>query len=120
MPVELSSKPQFTCDLCGRRVQRVTKHHLIPRTRHKNKKNKKDFERKEVKQRIMWTCLPCHHHLHAVLTEKELEREYNTRQLLLEHPEIHKFISWIKNKPDGTVVPAKKSNARSQARSRPK
>ena len=45
--------------------------------------------------------------IHAVLTEKQLEREYNTIELLLNHAEIAKFVSWIKNKPDGTAVPVR-------------
>jgi len=47
------------CQLCGRQVGLLTRHHLIPRTRHANKRNKRDFERKEVKHRIAWLC-PLH------------------------------------------------------------
>ena len=50
-------------------------------------------------------CSPCHSQIHAVLTEKELEREYRTVPTLLAHPEIAKFAAWIASKPRGFRVP---------------
>lgn len=79
----------------------LTRHHLIPRTRHRNKRNKRDFSRSEVKNRILWVCRPCHSHIHRVFGEKELEREYNTREALLGHPEIRRFTDWIAKRPPG-------------------
>jgi len=102
------------CELCGRQVAIVTKHHLIPRTRHKNKRNKKNFDRDEIHSRVLWLCSPCHKNVHAVLTEKELENTYNTVELLAEHPEISKFTDWIKTKPDGTTVRVHASKSKSQ------
>ncbi len=40
------------CELCGRAECVLTKHHLIPQARHANKRNKRDFDRVEVKQRV--------------------------------------------------------------------
>ena len=100
---------QQQCDLCRRRVRKRTKHHLIPKTRHKNKKNKRLFRRDEVKTRVAWFCTPCHKHVHALLTEKRLEAEYNTLALLSAHPDVRKFVAWIKTKPDGTTVPIRGS-----------
>ena len=94
----------YTCELCGRTVNEVTKHHLIPRTRHANKKNKREFGRTEVRTRLALLCRPCHKQVHAVLTEKQLERNYNTLETLKAHEEIAKFIDWIKDKPAGTQV----------------
>lgn len=87
------------CDLCNRNVPELTKHHLIPRTRHKNKKNKKNFSREEVRERLIMLCRLCHRNIHAQLTEKQLEYDYNTIEKLLEHSEIKKFTDWIKSKP---------------------
>ena len=95
---------EYECELCERIVGEVTKHHLIPRTRHSNKKNKKEFDRTEVRTRLALFCRPCHKQVHAVLTEKQLERDYNTLDFLKEHEEIAKFIAWIKTKPAGTQV----------------
>jgi Fe-S oxidoreductase len=98
-----------TCELCGRAVEVLTRHHLIPRTRHKNKKNKKLFERSDVKSRILWICQACHDTIHSVLTEKELERTYNTPEALAAHPEIKKFTDWIRTKPESFGVKVKES-----------
>lgn len=95
---------EHECELCGRTVEEVTKHHLIPRTRHANKKNKREFDRTEVRTRLALLCRPCHKQVHAVLTEKQLERDYNTLDALKAHEEIAKFIDWIKDKPAGTQV----------------
>jgi len=49
-------------------------------------------------------CRDCHNQVHAVLTEKELETDYNTLETLLSHPEIAKFVAWMKkHKPSGRV-----------------
>ena len=89
------------CELCGREVSALTRHHLIPRTRHANKRNKREFDRAEVKKRIAWFCRPCHNHVHALFTEKILERELNTIEVLAAHPDVARFVKWIRNKPDG-------------------
>ena len=49
----------------------------------------------------MGLCRPCHSQLHALLTEKELEREWNTLERLRAHPELMKFAAWIAAKPRG-------------------
>ena len=93
-----------TCELCGRTEIEVTRHHLIPRTRHSNKRNQKLFDRDDVRSRLADLCRPCHGFVHKVLSEKELELEYNTVDHLRAHPEIAKFVDWIKAKPPGLRV----------------
>lgn len=90
------------CALCGRRVRKLTRHHLVPKTRHKNKRNKKTFDRREI-HRTVGLCSPCHRHVHVTIPNKELEREYNTIEELKAHPDIGKFVAWIKDKPHGTA-----------------
>lgn len=92
------------CELCGRKVPEVTKHHLIPRTRHANKRNKREFSREDVRHRLALICRPCHKQIHAVLTEKQMERDHNTLDALKAHPEIAKFLTWIRNKPGDQAV----------------
>ncbi len=87
------------CAICGR-IEALTKHHLIPRTRHKNKRNKREFDRQVVKVTV-GICRPCHSQIHRVLTEKELEREWNSIEKLRTHPEVRKFQDWIATKPSG-------------------
>jgi hypothetical protein len=90
---------QGACAIC-QRVETLTRHHLIPRTRHSNRRNKRDFDRERVHQTV-GICRPCHSQIHALLTEKELERQWNTVERLLEHPEIRRFAVWIASKPRG-------------------
>src|SRR5918911_5259454 len=92
------------CDLCGRLVRELTRHHLIPRSRHKNKRNKRAFDRREIHNRIALICRPCHRNIHATLSTKELEREYNTLEALAAHPGIRRLTNWVKDKPHGVVA----------------
>lgn len=103
------------CELCGREVAALTRHHLIPRTRHSNKRNKRLFDRADVKHRIAWLCRPCHNHIHALFTEKMLEREFNTLESLATHPEVAHFVEWIRNKPAG-FKPSNQPSASKQSR----
>jgi hypothetical protein len=98
------------CGLCDRTVWRLTRHHLIPKTRHKNKRNKKTFDRREI-HRTVGLCSPCHRHIHTVLDNKELEREYNTLEALRAHPDVEKFVEWVSKKPHGTVADAELTSA---------
>ena len=102
-----------TCALCRRDMEEVTKHHLIPRTRHKNKKNKKDFTREDVKSRLVELCRPCHKQVHTVLTNKELERHYNTVEALQAHPDMQRFCAWLAKRPEGAYVRSRKPTRRS-------
>ena len=95
--------------MCGRAGEELTRHHLIPRTRHKNKKNKRDFSRSEMQGRVIMICRPCHKNVHAVLTEKELEAGYNTLERLAAHPGVRKFTDWVKTKPAGAAVRVRES-----------
>lgn len=95
------------CVICGRE-ETLTRHHLIPRTRHRNKRNKREFDRAIVKVTV-GMCRPCHSQLHALLTEKELEREWNTLEKLRSHPELMKFADWIATKPSGFKPIVRKS-----------
>jgi hypothetical protein len=95
------------CELCKREVETLTRHHLIPQTRHSNKRNKKQFSRTEVKERIAWLCRPCHKNVHTVLDNKELERDYNTIAALAAHPDIAKFTEWVRRRPANTYVPVR-------------
>ena len=95
------------CELCGRIVQRLTRHHLVPRTRHKNKRNKKTFDRREI-HRTVGLCSPCHRHVHVSIPNKDLEREYNTLEALKVHPDVERFVEWVRGKPHGTAASARR------------
>lgn len=84
------------CDLCGREAK-LTFHHLIPRTLHRNKWFKKQYTRDQMNDGID-VCNECHAAVHEFADHKELGREYFTRERLLEHPELAKFIAWVRKK----------------------
>lgn len=75
------------CPLCERPIPRSQRdaHHLVPKSR--------GGRVTEYLHRI------CHKQVHALLTEKELERNYHTAEALLAHPEMRAFIEWVKSKP---------------------
>jgi hypothetical protein len=79
----------------------LTRHHLIPRTRHHNRKTRKRFDSEERTGRILMVCRPCHNQIHAILSEKELADHYNSREALIGHPQIQRFARWISAKPAG-------------------
>jgi len=87
------------CELCGRTLETLTKHHLIPRSRHRKKRNQRLFSREQVITHILWVCRPCHNDIHNMLSEKELEARYHTRQALLAHPDMQRFVAWISRRP---------------------
>lgn len=43
----------------------------------------------------------CHGKIHATLSERALARDYASIQALLSHPEIRRFVAWIKRRPPG-------------------
>jgi len=104
--------PTEACELCDRATGDLTRHHLIPRTRHANKRNKKAFDRADVHHRIAMLCRACHKQVHAVLTEKQLEREFNTLDLLRSHPDIARFVAWARKQPADAHVTVRASRSK--------
>lgn len=47
-------------------------------------------------------CGPCQSTIHSTLTNKELENEYNTIDLLRSHPKIENWIKWRKKHPNSS------------------
>ena len=88
-----------TCELCGRQGVVLTRHHLVPRTRHRNKRVRRRFSRQELATRILMVCRPCHSQIHALLSEKALAEQFHSREALLAHPGIRRFVEWIRTRP---------------------
>ncbi|MEM6258675.1 MAG: hypothetical protein AAF711_02315 [Planctomycetota bacterium] len=99
---------QPACDLCGRAGLALTRHHLIPRKRHRRRSAIVRFEREEMHTRIAMLCRPCHSTVHATLTEQELEQSFNTLETLAQHPEIAKFVAWVSKQPVDRRVAVKR------------
>ena len=87
-------------------MQRLTRHHLIPRSRHRkilnSKKRRRRFDREDLDRTVL-LCGPCHRRIHQLFTEAELERHYPTLQDLNSHPEVRRFVDWVSDKRQGTV-----------------
>ncbi len=97
------------------REERLTRHHLVPRARHHNKRNKRDLARPVVRE-VAGICRSCHSQIRQVLTEKQLEREFNTIAKLRAYPEIAKFARWIAARPNGFRAAMRSSKAVRAAR----
>jgi hypothetical protein len=76
----------------------VDEHHLIP----------KSYGGKEKipLHRI------CHQKIHSLFKESELKNYYHTWERILEHPDIQKFVSWVKKRPIEFIDSSKQHNRR--------
>lgn len=85
------------CPLCDRPVpaSEADAHHLVPKSR--------GGTHTVMLHRI------CHRQVHALLTETELERTYSTIEALRSHPELARFLGWVKTKPDDFYERTRKS-----------
>lgn len=72
------------CPLCTREMPKgsFSGHHLIPKA-YKG-------------QEIILIHNICHDKIHHTFSEAELAHHYNTIERLLTHPEIIKFVKWVK------------------------
>lgn len=96
------------CELCQRSGLKLTRHHLIPRKRHRRRSALVRFDRDEMCHRIALLCQPCHSTVHATLSEKELEAAFHTLDALAGHPEIQKFVAWVKKQPTDRRIAVKR------------
>jgi hypothetical protein len=78
---------EHICPLCRRAIAGpCNRHHLIPVS--KGGKNTPTILLHKI----------CHDKIHAVFTEVELKRYYQTIEKLQQHEEIEKFIQWVGKK----------------------
>lgn len=85
------------CPICERAIPDAQQdaHHLVPKSR--------GGTQTELLHRI------CHRQIHALFTETELARQYNNVEALLRHPEMARFVAWVKTKPDDFFERTRKS-----------
>jgi hypothetical protein len=93
------------CEMCGREM-RLTFHHLTPRDMHA-KYLKKGYTREFLNLGVM-ICRPCHSKIHSSEDNKTLAREYNTLDKIMGHPDIVRFVNYVR-KQRTTARPEKKS-----------
>ncbi len=88
---------ELICPLCERKIPPSQRdaHHLVPKS--------KGGRHTEYLHRI------CHRQIHALLTETELARQFNSVDALLTHPDVALFVAWVKTKPDDFMERTRKS-----------
>lgn len=92
---EIETEPTG-CEFCERPVK-LTEHHLIPRAVHRKQRFIDCFGKEEMRHRKILLCKLCHRAIHKFLPdEKELARDYNTKEALLEHEGLQKHIAWAR------------------------
>ena len=93
------SKRRGPCELCQRETL-LTEHHLIPRAVHRKKQFQRKFDKEEMRHRKLLVCRKCHKGIHRIIPdEKELARDYNTKEALLENERIVKHVKWVAKQP---------------------
>lgn len=94
------------CPICDRELEPGTTdlHHLIPKQKGGAKSGTIEIHRF------------CHTKIHATIDNYQLAKFYNTVELLRSHPDLEKFIKWVRNKPpsyyDKNDQSSKKRNRR--------
>ena len=96
-PIPHATAIDLACPLCGRPIPPSQKdaHHLIPKS--------KGGKATEYLHRI------CHRQIHALFTENELATHFNTVEALQNHPEMQRFIAWVRSKPNYFYEKVRKS-----------
>lgn len=96
-PVLTKQDPVLLCPICDRAIPSSQKdaHHLVPKS--------KGGRATEYLRRI------CHKQIHALFTETELANQFNNAAILRRHPDMQKFIQWVKTKPDSFYEKTRKS-----------
>lgn len=81
------------CPICNRNVGgEMQSHHLLPRTFRTRTKGVHDKDNRVLIHKI------CHQKIHATFAEADLYNYYHTTDRIITHPEMIKFIKWIKKK----------------------
>jgi len=76
------------CPLCGRPMiagPSVDEHHWVPKS--------------EGGCQTGYLHRVCHRALHARFTERELAQSYSTPETVRAHPDMAKFIRWVRKRP---------------------
>lgn len=95
--VQAATTLDEVCPLCERPIppDQRDAHHLVPKS--------KGGRHTEAMHRI------CHRQIHALFTETELARAYASVEALLAHPEMARFVAWVRTKPPGFIERTRKS-----------
>ena len=84
-----------TCVLCGSE-HFITFHHLIPKSCHRNKWFRKNFDKDDMTERGIDICRRCHSYLHKKFPDKMLGRELNTREKIVTNETMRNYLAWAR------------------------
>jgi 5-methylcytosine-specific restriction protein A len=74
------------CELCGREVLSLSRHHLVPR---------EEGGRYGATAEL---CQPCHSTLHLTFSNRELALVYNSIPALQQAEALQKYLKWVRTK----------------------
>lgn len=84
-----NSKTFGTCATCHRYTA-LTKHHLIPKKRHKKKER-----HHSLFNEVILICRQCHDGIHDFYNERILAEELNTMEKILSDEALQKHFAWV-------------------------
>ena len=99
--VIVAALPMSNCQLCDRDCLKLTVHHLIPRQQVKRKK----LDESPTAN----LCAACHRQIHALFSNQSLATEFNTINLLQEHPQMQTFLTWIRKQDPNRKIRTRKA-----------
>ncbi|MGB3691669.1 MAG: HNH endonuclease [Spirulinaceae cyanobacterium] len=88
------------CQLCLRECYKLTTHHLIPRQYTRRKKLSPGV--------TVEICPACHRQIHVLFTHQQLALELNSLETLSEHPDMIKFLNWLRKQPGDRRIAVKR------------
>ena len=96
-PYSTLAPASVICPLCDRTIPASQRdaHHWVPKSR--------------GGVQTAWLHRICHRQLHALFSENELAREYHDVSALRQHPEMARFLDWVRRKPDDFFERTRKS-----------
>jgi protein-arginine kinase activator protein McsA len=84
------------CALCER-DRPLTFHHLIPKTLHRKPRYRKRHDPGERMAGVD-LCRDCHDAVHRFIDHRRLAECYRTLEALRTHPEVAKFVAWVRRR----------------------
>jgi hypothetical protein len=93
------------CPICGRPMiegPSVDRHHFVPRS--------------EGGREAVPVHRVCHRKLHSLWTERELAQLFSTPEAIRAHPEMQRFVRWLRRKPPEFWVRTEQARSKGQRR----
>ncbi|MCP3026723.1 HNH endonuclease [Halobacillus sp. A5] len=86
------------CALCGRKAVNLTEHHLVPK------------QQGGTNGLTAMLCSACHRQIHALFTNEELADFYHSLERLADHPQMEKYLKWVKKQDPEKKIITRTSN----------